>query len=72
MSEREKIALLEDLFELEEGELTPESLLDDIDEYDSLTKLSLIVLVDEEFGVQLDSSTVRGFKTIADILAVMN
>lgn len=72
MTEREKLALLEDLFELEVGDLSPEMSLDDVDEYDSMTKLALIVMVDEEFGVKLDTTAVKGFKTVADILAVMN
>ena len=46
MTEREKLALLEDMLELDEGDLTVETILDDIDEYDSMAKLSLIVLID--------------------------
>lgn len=72
MTEREKLALLEELFELEEGDLTVDTALDDVDEYDSMTKLSLIVMMDDEFGVKLDSATVKGFKTIGDIVALMN
>lgn len=72
MTEREKLALLEDLFELEEGDLTPDMELAEIDEYDSMSKLALIVLMDEEFGVKLDGATIKGFETIADILAKMN
>lgn len=72
MTEREKLALLEELFELEEGDLTVDTALDDVDEYDSMTKLSLIVMMDDEFGVKLDSATVKGFKIIGDIVALMN
>lgn len=71
MSEKEKLGLLEDLLELEEGSLTPDTLLEDIEEYDSMTKLSLIVMVDDEFGVKLDGNTIRGFKTVGDILLKM-
>lgn len=71
MTEREKLALLEDLFDLEEGELTPEMKLSDVEEYDSMTRLSLIVMMEDEFGVKLDGSTIRGFVTVGDILAKM-
>lgn len=71
MSEREKLALLEDLFELEEGDITPDMDLADIDEYDSMSKLSLIVMMQDEFDVQLDSATIKGFKTVQDILDMM-
>ena len=72
MSEREKLALLEDMLELDEGELTTEKELDDIDEYDSMAKLSLIVLFDEECSKKLTGEEIRTFKTIGDILAAMN
>lgn len=71
MTEREKMALLEDLFELEEGDLTPDTELDDIEEYDSMTRLSLIVMMEDEFGVRLDGATIKAFKTVGDILIRM-
>lgn len=71
MSEREKLALLEDLFELEEGDITSDMLLDDIEEYDSMTRLSLIVMMEDEFGVKLTSTDVASLKSVGDILARM-
>ena len=71
MSEKEKLALLEETFDVDEGALNPEMLLDDIDEYDSMTKLSLIVMVEEEFGKKLTGAEIKGFKTVQDILNVM-
>ena len=71
MTEQEKIALLEETLELDEGTLTADIELDDVDEYDSMAKLSLIVMMDDEFGVKLTGDVVKGFKTVGDILAVM-
>ncbi len=71
MSEREKLALLEDLFELNEGDIDSETSLDEIEEYDSMTKLSLIVLLEDEFGVKLTGEDIKTFKTVGDILARM-
>lgn len=71
MTEREKLALLEELFELEEGDLTADTVLDEIDEYDSMTKLSLIVMMDENFGVKLDGATIKSFETVSDIIELM-
>lgn len=71
MTEREKLALLEELFELEEGDINAETKLDDIEEYDSMTRLSLIVMMEDEFDVKLDGATIKGFTTIGDILAKM-
>lgn len=72
MSEREKLALLEDLFELNEGDLDAGTSLDDVEEYDSMTKLSLIVMMEDEFGVKLTGEDIKGFKTIGDILLRMD
>ena len=68
MSEREKLALLEDMFELEEGDLKAEMSLDDIEEWDSMSKLSLIVLISDEFGKKLSNADIKVLKTVQDIL----
>lgn len=72
MSEREKLALLEDMLELDEGDLNADMALDDIDEYDSMAKLSLIVLMEDEFGIKLTGDVIKGFETVGDIVALMN
>ncbi len=72
MTEREKLAMLEDLLDLDEGTLSPDDELSSIEEYDSMAKLSLIVMLEDEFGVKLESAVIRGFNTVGDILAVMN
>ena len=72
MTEREKLALLEDMLELDEGDLTVDKALDDIDDYNSMAKLSLIVLMEDEFGVKLTGDVIKGFKTVGDIVAMMN
>ena len=72
MTEREKLALLEDMLELDEGDLTVDKALEDVDEYDSMAKLSLIVLMEDEFGVKLTGDVIKGFKTVGDIVALMN
>ena len=71
MTDREKLALLEDMLELDEGGLTLDKVLDDIDEYDSMAKLSLIVLMEDEFGIKLTGDVIKGFETVGDIVAMM-
>ena len=72
MDIKEKIELLEDMLELEAGTLKPEMELSAIDEYDSMAKLSLIVLFDEECGKKLTGEELRTFKTVGDILTAMD
>ncbi|MDC7181587.1 MAG: acyl carrier protein [Bacteroides sp.] len=56
------------MLELENGTLTVETKLSTVDEFDSMAKLSLIVISDEEFGKKLTGEQLREFKTIGDIL----
>ena len=71
MTMKEKLALLEDMFEMDEGTLDPAMELEDIEEWDSMAKLSLIVLMDDECGKTLKSEDIKKFKTIQDILDIM-
>ncbi len=71
MTDQEKIAMLEEAWEVDEGTLTADTVLADVDEYDSMAKLSLIVLMEDEFGVKLNGDMIKGFETVGDIVALM-
>lgn len=71
MTTEEKIAMLEEAFEMDEGSLLPDMALADIDEFDSIAKLSLIVLMDDEFGKTIKSDDIKALETVQDILDMM-
>lgn len=71
MTNEEKIAMLEDVLELDGGTLKSETELSSIEEYDSMAKLSLIVMMDDEFGKKLTGEQIFKFKTVQDILDFM-
>ena len=71
MTNQEKIRLIEDALELEENTLKEDTLLDAIPEYDSMARLTLIVLCDDEFNKQLTGEQIREFKTVKDLLDFM-
>lgn len=71
MTTEEKMAMLEDMLELDGGSLSPETLLADIEEYDSMAKLSLIVLMDDEFNKKLTGEQIQKFETVKDVLDFM-
>ena len=71
MDTKQKIEALEEIMDVEEGSLTPETLLSDIDEWDSLSALSFVVFMGDEFGKKVSGAQVRSFKTVNDILKVM-
>lgn len=71
MDIQKKLSLLEDLFEMDEGTLKPETVLADLEEWDSIAKLSLIVMVDDECGKTLTNDDFKTFNTVQDILDYM-
>lgn len=71
MKIEEKLAALEEIMDIEPGTLTPKTLLQDLDEWDSVTAISLIAFVEENFGKVLKGSQIKEFMTLADVLAIM-
>lgn len=71
MTNEEKIALLEELMEADEGTLTPETLLSNIEEWDSVSFLSFMAMMDEKFGKVVTGSEIKTKETIADLMALM-
>ena len=72
MTDKEKLALLEETIEADEGTLNPAMNLNDVEQYDSVAKLSIIVMMEDEFDRKIDSGTVKSFVTVGDIMALMN
>lgn len=71
MEVQDKIRLIEEAIEVDEGSLTEDTVLVDMEEYDSMARLALIVMLDDEFGIAVDADVVKGFVTVADILKVI-
>lgn len=62
----EKLELIAEA--LEADSLEAATKLDELEGWDSMGKLSLIVMCDDEFGKKLTSEGLKGFKTVQDIL----
>ena len=71
MDNKEKLGLLEEALDLDEGALSPDMELSTIAAYDSMAKLTLIVVMKDEFGKQLTSDQIKAFVTVQDILDFM-
>lgn len=72
MNNEEKMELLAEMLELEAGDFDAETVLEDLDEWDSFARLSFMSLVDEHFGKLITSADIKSLKTIADLLRVMS
>ncbi|MED4888204.1 acyl carrier protein [Lysinibacillus sp. FSL R7-0073] len=71
MTELEKLSMLEEMLEVDEGSLTPETILVDLEEWDSIAIISFIALLDDEFEKAIKGSEIKEFKTVADALVTM-
>lgn len=67
MSLEEKIEYLEEILDVDEGTLTPDTILDDVEEWDSLSTLYLTVEMKKRYALNLTTETLKNFKTIGDI-----
>ncbi|RRK34684.1 acyl carrier protein [Schaedlerella arabinosiphila] len=71
MSNEKKMEMLAEIMELDVSEIREDAELSDYDEWDSITALSVIALVDEQFHKNLSGNQVKEFRTIKDVLDVM-
>ena len=71
MDIKEKLELIEECMDLDAGTLKAEDKLDDFEEWDSVTALSIIAMADEHFHKTLSGDTLKNAKTVSDILALM-
>ena len=72
MNLQEKLTLIEEVLDVAEGSLTPETLLAEVDEWDSIAALSLIVMLDEKFEKTVSGAQIKALESVNDILAYMN
>lgn len=69
---KEKIALLEDMLEVDEGMITEDMMLEDIEEWNSLAYLSFSVLLSDEFDKKVPASEIKLYKSVKDLLDIMS
>lgn len=72
MTNEEKISMIEEALEIDANTLTEETILTEIKEYDSMAKLTLIVLFDDEFNKKLTGEKIKEFKIVKDIIDFMD
>lgn len=71
MTNEKKIELLAELMDVDPEVLTPDTVLEGMQEWDSLALISFIAMMDEEFNKTVKGSEVKKLKTVADLMAMM-
>ena len=59
---------LDDIFEVEIGTITPETNFKDLEEWDSVTLLSLVAIFEEEYGVLLSNDIIDKSDTLLELV----
>ncbi|MEN6314692.1 MAG: phosphopantetheine-binding protein [Clostridiaceae bacterium] len=63
----EKLNTLNDLLDIEQGALSEETELAQLNEWDSIAVITIIAMFDSLFEKEISPEAVKGFKTIKDI-----
>lgn len=71
MNEQELIALFAEALEVDESRLSPSTRIADVEEWNSIGWLTIMSLVDERLGVQIESRAIRAFATAQDIIGYL-
>jgi acyl carrier protein len=56
---------------MEEVRVTPELSADDVDEWDSVTHVSLVLAIEEEFGLRFRVGEVESTKNLGDLVKLI-
>ena len=68
MSKEEFLVQMQDVIQTE-AELTMETALEDLDEWDSLSMMATMAFLDKNFGLKLKIADLKGLASIGDIAA---
>jgi len=66
--EEKFINLFCETLEIEDAQLTSETIFRELEQWDSLAYLSVIAMIDEEFDVQIEGAKFKELKTIGDLV----
>jgi acyl carrier protein len=59
---------IRDLFDDYEGPVTRETSAADIEQWDSLANVQLMVMIEQSLGVRFTTAEIQGFKNVGDLV----
>ena len=57
------------VFDNDSIELNQELTADDVDEWDSLSHINLMIAIELEFGIEFDQSEIQNFANVGELMA---
>jgi acyl carrier protein len=61
-------AIMEDVFDIDDLSVTPATTAEDIEEWDSLSHIRLIVAVERKFKIKFKTAEIEGLKNVGDLV----
>lgn len=71
MDNQKKISIIEECMDLDEGTLRMDTDLTGFEEWDSVTALSIIAMVDEYFHKTITGAELKKARTVSDVVSLM-
>ena len=68
MDVESKLSILEDIMDIDKGKINEDTILSEIEEWDSMAVMALIAITDDNFHKKVTKDNLKSFKTINDIL----
>ena len=69
--ESKLINALADALEMDSNKIKPEDKFRDYEAYSSLTELSVLAMLDSEFGIEIEMKEFDTFKTVGDLIKLI-
>lgn len=63
--------IFRDIFDDESINLTPETNSDDIEDWDSLEHINLVVAIEKKFGIKFSMDEVTGMKNVGEMVKII-
>ncbi len=72
MSDQEKMQCIAESVELEPEEITKETVLSELENWDSVAVLSIIAVINEKFNRFPSADEIMAFRTVGDLMESMS
>lgn len=64
--------IMEDTFDEDDLVITPETTADDIEDWDSLSHIRLIVAIERAFGIKFSNAEIEGLGNVGELVAAIS
>ena len=64
--------IMEDVFDVDDLTVTTATKADDIEEWDSLSHIRLIVAIERKFGIKFKNAEIEGLMNVGDLVRVID